>query len=145
MTQHIFVNIATADLDRAKAFYTSLGAELNPHFTDENAACIVWDENIQMMVLTKEHFATFTTKQIADTSTTAQVLIGLSRESREAVDATADAAVANGGTEHRDAQDYGFMYSRSIEDPDGTVLELIWMDPSAAEQGPEAFTEQAQA
>lgn len=142
---HIFVNIATSDLDRAKAFYTALGAEINPLFTDENAACIVWDENIQMMVLSKEYFATFTTKQVADTATTAQALLGFSRDSREHVDSTAEAALAAGGTEHRDAQDYGFMYSRSVEDPDGAVLEFIWMDPAAAEQGPEAFAEQAQA
>jgi uncharacterized protein len=143
---HIFVNVPTNDLEKAKAFYTSLGAEINPLFTDENAACIVWDENIQMMVLAKEYFATFTTKQVADTRTTAQALVGLSRDSREHVDATAEAALANGGSEHRDPQDYGFMYSRSVEDPDGTILEFIWMDPSAAEQGPEAFmAEQGQA
>jgi predicted lactoylglutathione lyase len=140
---HIFVNIATSDLDRAKAFYTSLGAEINPLFTDENAACIVWDDNIQMMVLTKEYFATFTTKEVADTATTAQALIGFSRDSREHVDSTAEAAIASGGKEHRDPQDYGFMYSRSIEDLDGAILEFIWMDPAAVEQGPEAaFAEQ---
>jgi uncharacterized protein len=141
MAQHIFVNIPTTDLDRAKDFYTALGAEINPNFTDENAACIVWDTNIQMMVLVRDYFATFTTRQVADTATTTSALLGLSRDSREAVDATADAALAAGGREHRESQDYGFMYSRSVEDPDGTVLEFIWMDPTAAEQGPDAAAE----
>ena len=41
MTQ-IFVNLPTSDLERSKAFYTALGAELNPMFTDANAACDGW-------------------------------------------------------------------------------------------------------
>ncbi len=138
---HIFVNIPTSDLERAKAFYTSLGADINPLFTDENAACIVWDDNVFFMVLTKEYFATFTDKQVADTETTAQALIALSRDSREHVDETLAAGLANGGSEPKPAQDYGFMYSRDLEDPDGNILEFMYMDPAAAEQGPEAYLE----
>ena len=139
MSTSIFVNIATADLERAKAFYTALGCEINPLFTDENAACVVWDEQVFFMVLTREYFATFTDKALADTATTAQVLIALSRESREDVDAVLEAGVAAGGSEPKAAQDYGFMYSRDLEDPDGNILEFLYMDPAAAEQGPEAF------
>ncbi|UOQ60337.1 glyoxalase [Leucobacter rhizosphaerae] len=139
MSTSIFVNIATADLERAKAFYTALGCEINPLFTDENAACVVWDEQVFFMVLTREYFATFTDKVLADTATTAQVLIALSRESREAVDAVLEAGLAAGGSEPKAAQDYGFMYSRDLEDPDGNILEFLYMDPAAVEQGPEAF------
>lgn len=138
MTQ-IFVNIPTGDLERSKAFYVSLGATINPLFTDENAACVVWDESIYFMVLTREYFATFTDKQVADTATTAQALIALSRDSRDEVDTVLAAGLANGGTEPRDAQDYGFMYSRDLEDPDGNILEFLYMDPQAAEQGPDAY------
>ncbi|MGO3885398.1 MAG: VOC family protein, partial [Mycetocola sp.] len=38
--------------------------------------------------------------------------------------------------------DYGFMYSRDLEDPDGNILEFMWMDPGAADVGPEAWAEQ---
>src|SRR5687767_15119365 len=96
---HIFVNIATSDLERAKAFYTALGAGINPQFTDENAACIVWDDNVYFMVLKKEFFQTFTDKEIADPRTQAQVLIALSRDSREEVDSIVEAGLANGGSE----------------------------------------------
>jgi uncharacterized protein len=136
---HIFVNIPTSDLDKAKAFYTALGAEINPLFTDENAACIVWDENIQMMVLTREYLATFTDKSIIDPRTQAQVQIAFSRDSREDVDRVLEAGLAAGGTEPRAAQDYGFMYSRDLDDPDGNGLAFLWMNPEAVEQGPEAF------
>jgi len=72
MSTSIFMSYPTADLDRSKAFYTALGATINPLFTDENAACLVWEENIYFMVLKREFFATFTDKQVADPATIAQ-------------------------------------------------------------------------
>lgn len=142
----IFVNIPTSDLERAKKYYLSLGTEINPHFTDENAACIVWGDNIYFMVLTKEYFATFTDKEVADPRTHALTLISISRDSREAVDKTLEAGLANGGTEPAEPQDYGFMYARDLIDPDGNGIQFMFMEPQAAEQGPEAFlAEQGQA
>ena len=143
---HIFVNIPTNDLEKAKTFYTALGADINPLFTDENAACIVWDENVFFMVVTTGYLATFTDKPIADPKTVAQTLVALSRESRDDVDKTVEAALAHGGTEPKEPQDYGFMYSRQLEDPDGNIVEFVYMEPQAAEQGPDAYlAEQAQA
>jgi uncharacterized protein len=142
----IFVNIATTDLERAKAFYTALGCDINPNFTDNNAACIVWSEEIFFMVLTREYFSTFTDREYADPKTHAQVLISISRDSREAVDRTIEAGGANGGTAPGDPEDYGFMYSRDLIDPDGNGVQFLYMDPTAAELGPEAYlAEQAQA
>ena len=143
---HIFVNIPTSDLERAKAYYTALGCELNPLFTDDNAACVVWSENIFFMVLTREYFATFNDKEFADPKTHAQVLISISRDSREDVDRIVEAGVANGGTEPTEPQDYGFMYGRDLVDPDGNGIQFMFMEPQAAEQGPDAWlAEQAQA
>jgi uncharacterized protein len=141
----VFVNLPTNDLERSKAFYVSLGAAINPVFTDDNAACIVWDENVYFMVLKRDFFATFTDKAVADPTTTAQVLVALSRDSRAHVDETLAAGLEAGGSEPRPVQDYGFMYSRDLEDPDGNILEFLYMDPVAAEAGPEAYlAEQAQ-
>lgn len=135
----IFVNLPTTDLERTKAFYTAIGWEINPMFTDENAACVVVDTNIYFMFLTHEYLSTFTDKQIVDTSTHAQAMTAFSRESREAVDEMMAKALAAGGTEPRPAQDYGFMYSRDLEDPDGNLLGFLFMEPVAAEKGPEAY------
>jgi predicted lactoylglutathione lyase len=141
----IFVSYPTADLDRSKVFYTALGATINPLFTDENAACFVWDENIYTMVLKREFFATFTDKQVADPRATAQMQVAFTRDSREEVDAAAEAGLAAGGSEPRPAEDLGFMYSRDLEDPDGNIVAFIYMVPQAAEQGPEAYlTQQVQ-
>jgi predicted lactoylglutathione lyase len=143
---HIFVNIPTNDLERSKAYYTALGCALNPLFTDENAACIVWSDQIFFMVLTREYFATFTDKEFADPKTHAQVLLSISRETREDVDRIVEAGVAAGGTAPGEPQDFGFMYARDLIDPDGNGIQFMWMDPEAAAKGPEAFmAEQAQA
>jgi predicted lactoylglutathione lyase len=139
MTTSIFVNLTTSDLDRAKAFYEALGFSINPNFTDENAACVVLDDIVYFMVLTREYFGTFTDKQVIDPATQAQVSIALSRETREAVDEVLEKGLAAGGSEPREAQDYGFMYSRDLDDPDGNNLSFLFMEPAAAEMGPEAY------
>ena len=138
----IFVNIPTTDLDRAKAFYEALGFTINPNFTDENAACVVLSDTIYFMVLTREYLGTFTDKQIIDPKTQAQVSIALTRDSREDVDAVLAKGLAAGGSEPRPVQDYGFMYSRDLDDPDGNNLSFLFMEPAAAEMGPEAYMAQ---
>ncbi len=135
----IFVNLPAHDLEATKAFYTALGATINPDFTDDNAACVAWNDDIFFMVLKPEFMATFTTKAIADPRESAQVAVALMLDSREEVDAKADLAVAHGGAAPRDPEDYGFMYQRSVEDPSGNIIEFGWMDARAAEVGPEAF------
>lgn len=142
MATQIFVNLPTSDLERSKAFYTGLGWSINANFTDENAACVVIDDNLYLMILTRDFFSTFTDKPIVDPSTALQVETAFSRDSRADVDAILEKAVAAGGVEHRDAQDYGFMYARDFEDPDGNLFSAVWMDPVAAEIGPDAFMAQ---
>jgi predicted lactoylglutathione lyase len=139
MPTDVFVNLPTSDLSRSKAFFEAIGWSINPLFTDENAACIVIDDHVYLMVLTNEFFATFTDKPIVDPHTSLQVETAFSRTSREAVDEILEKALAAGGKEHREAQDYGFMYARDFEDPDGNLFSALYMDPVAAEQGPEAY------
>jgi predicted lactoylglutathione lyase len=135
----IFVNIPTTDLERSKAFYTSLGFTVNPQFTDENAACLVISDTIYFMVLTREFLGTFTDKEIIDPKTQAQTSISFTRDSRDDVDSIVATGLAAGGSEPRPAQDYGFMYSRDLEDPDGNILGFLYMVPEAAEKGPDAY------
>ena len=137
MPQMIFVNLPVTDLDRSKAFYEAVGAANNPAFTDETAACMVVEEgSIHVMLLTHEKWSTFTSKAIPDAHTTAQVLICVSADSRDAVDGQVDKAVKAGGkADPTPTQDYGFMYGRSFEDPDGHIWEVMWMDPTAIPAG----------
>ncbi|MGO4533888.1 VOC family protein [Leifsonia sp. 2MCAF36] len=139
MATNIFVNFTTSDLERSKAFYEALGYTINPLFTDENAACVVLSDTIYFMVQTREFYATFTDKEIIDPRTQAGASIGLSQDSREEVDAILAKGLEAGGSEPRPAQDYGFMYSRDLEDPDGNNLSYLYMAPAAVEKGPELY------
>src|SRR4029453_14714385 len=114
---------------------------INPLFTDENAACVVLGDNVYFMVLTREYFGTFTEKQVVDPKTQAQVSIARSRDPREDVDDVLAKGLAAGGSEPRPAQDYGFMYSPDLDDPDGNNLSFLFMEPAAADMGPEAYLE----
>ncbi|WP_368497361.1 VOC family protein [Herbiconiux sp. A18JL235] len=133
MALSIFVNLPVADLDASKAFYEALGFAINPQFTDENASCVVMSDTVYVMLLTHPYFSTFTTKEIADARTTTEVQNAVGLESREAVDAMLEKALAAGGTEPKEPQDYGFMYSRAVEDLDGHHWDFLWMDPSHVE------------
>ena len=139
----MFVNLPVTDLERAKAFYTALGFSINPRFTDHNAACVVVEEDHSyFMILVRDFFQTFTDLPIGDPSVNPSVATAIFLDDREAVDRTVTAGLAAGGSEAHPATDYGFMYQRQLNDPDGNILEFGWMDPAAAEQGPEAFANQ---
>jgi predicted lactoylglutathione lyase len=132
MAKLIFVNLPVADLQRSIAFYEAVGATKNPQFSDETAACMVFSDTIHVMILSHDKFSQFTPKRIADAHATSEVLICISAESREEVDAMTEKALAKGGREPREPQDHGFMYARSFEDPDGHIWEPMFMDMEAA-------------
>jgi predicted lactoylglutathione lyase len=134
MGKLIFVNLPVSNLDRAVAFYEAIGARKNEQFTDHTAACMVFSETIHAMLLTHDKFRQFTPKAIADATSTTEVLICVSADSREEVDATvAKAGAAGGRPDPSKIQDYGFMYGRSFEDLDGHIWEIMWMDMAAAQ------------
>lgn len=131
MQKMIFVNLPVTNLAASMAFYKALGFANNPHFTDNTAACMVWSEAICVMLLTHDKWHSFTQRPIPP-NTSSEVMLAVACDSRDAVDAMNDAAVAHGGTtDINPKQDYGFMYSRSFADPDGHVWEPMWMDPAA--------------
>ncbi len=142
MTQ-MFVNLPVTDLERAKAFYTAVGFSINPLFTDHNAACVVVEDgHSYFMLLVREFFQTFTDLPLGDPLVSPTTAVAIYVDSREAVDATVADGLSAGGSEDRPPSDYGFMYQRQLADPDGNIIEFGWMDPAAAEQGPEAVASQ---
>jgi predicted lactoylglutathione lyase len=142
MSRMIFVNLPVGDLQKSRAFLEALGAVNEPRFTDETAACMTFSESIHVMILTHDKFRQFTPRPIADANSASEVLICLSADSRESVDSAVERAESSGGTaDPAPKQDYGVMYGRSVADPDGHILEIMWMDPAAAERGAEAVQE----
>jgi predicted lactoylglutathione lyase len=135
----LFVNLPVADVERSKAFFAQLGFSFNPLFGDESAACMLVGEHAFVMLLGREKFAELSKLPLADPTTHALALYCFGVPSREEVDTVTDAALAAGATDHDDTEDHGFMYSRSFFDLDGHGWQVMWMDPAAVEQGPEAF------
>lgn len=133
MSKMIFVNLPVRDLAASTRFYEALGCEKNPQFSDQNASSMVWSDAITIQLLTREYFATFTPRPPSDAHNTTEVLLALTMDSRAQVDAAAEAAAAAGGrADVRAKMDMGFMYNRAVDDPDGHVLEFVWMDFEAA-------------
>ncbi len=138
MSKMIFVNLPVRDLAASTPFYVALGGEVNPRFSGEQASSVMFSDAIGVMLLTHDHYRRFTQRPIGDARRESQALLALTVESRDAVDEALARAVAAGG--HADPnppQDHGFMYGRSVEDPDGYVWEIVWMDAAAQAQTPE--------
>jgi uncharacterized protein len=112
MSRMIFVNLPVKDLDRSIAFFKALGFTFNDAFTNEQAAYMNVSDQAAVMLVTEPFFSQFSTKEIADTSSTMEVQNAVSAASRAEVDE-------------------GFMYSRGFQDPDGHLWDFVWMDPSA--------------
>lgn len=133
MPKMLFLNLPVTDLARATAFYEALGATRNKRFSDDTAACMVLSDSINVMLLTHGKFAQFTSRPIADAHATCQLLACLSVDDRPGVDRLVTAAAGAGGrADPNPSQDHGFMYARSVEDPDGHIWEIAWMDMAAA-------------
>ncbi|MBG9943968.1 VOC family protein [Brevibacillus formosus] len=133
-SKQIFVNLPVKDLNKSIDFFTAIGYEFNPQFTDQNAACLVIGENIFAMLLVEEFFQTFTKKELADATRSTEVIVALSADSKEQVDEIVNKALAAGATPSNDPVDHGFMYSWSFQDLDGHLWEFLYMDQGAVPQ-----------
>jgi uncharacterized protein len=126
----IFVNLPVKDLNRSKEFFSKLGFEFNPQFTNEQGACMVISGDAYVMLLVEPFFQTFTQKALCDAATQTEAINALSCSSRADVDAITKQALASGGKPAQPPQDHGFMYSQSFYDIDGHHWEVFWMDPA---------------
>jgi uncharacterized protein len=129
----IFVNLPVRDLKKSMTFFSKLGFEFNPKFSDEKAACMVVSQDAFVMLLSEPFFKTFTKQNICDTSRHTEALFALSCASRAEVDEMVRKAIDAGGRKAMDPMDQDFMYGSSFYDLDGHHWEVLWMDPKAAQ------------
>ncbi len=134
MSTEAFINLPVADLPRSMDFFEALGFPRNPRFTDDSGACIAVSATVSVMLLTHARFRDFTPKAVCDTSKAVEVLITLTCESREQVDALVAKALAAGGTTYDEPEDFGFMYTHSFLDPDGHGWGLVHMSGTPAQE-----------
>ena len=130
MGKQIFINLAVTDLQESMEFYTALGFDFNPQFSDDEGKCMSWSESIFVMLLTRKKFGNFATKPIADTKANVAGLFSLSVESFDEVNTIMVNGLQGGGIEPNEMLDYGFMQQRTIEDFDGHTSEIFYLDPS---------------
>ena len=128
MAKNIFINLAVKDVQKSMDFYSALGFTNNPQFSDENGKCMVWSENIFLMILSHSKFSSFATKPIADTKTNLAGLFALSLDSIDEVNTLMKNGLHAGGTEPNEKRVNDFMVQRTIEDFDGHTWEVFFMD-----------------
>jgi uncharacterized protein len=126
----IFVNLVSKDLKKSMAFFQALGFSFNPQFTNDSGACLMLGPNIFAMLLAEPFFQGFTIKPVADPTKSTEVLTAIGVESRQKVDEIVEGALKSGGSPNKPAQDHGWMYSRSFQDPDGHIWEVLFADPT---------------
>ncbi len=130
MAKQIFINLAVAHVQKSMDFYSAIGFTNNPQFSDESGKCMVWSENIYVMLLSHDKFSSFINKPIADTKSSVAGLFSLSMESVEEVNTMMIKGLEAGGVEPTEMRDYGFMQQRALEDLDGHTWEVFYMDMS---------------
>ena len=134
MATKIFLNLPVNDLERSKAFFSSLGFTFNPQFSNEDAACLILGDNIFSMLITEPFFKTFHKKEVSDTAKGTEVHIAIDVPTRNEVDRMIENAMKAGGKEYREPMDEGWMFSRAFEDLDGHMWEIMYMDEKAIPQ-----------
>lgn len=135
MSRTITISLPVSNLNASKTFYAALGFENLPQCSDETAAFMKWSETINVMLLTHEKWRGFTTRPIPP-STSSEVALNISCDSRAEVDALNKKAAEHGGTgDINPVEEHGFMYGRDFADPDGHIWGAMWMDPSAMPPG----------
>ena len=130
MAKMIFVNLPVTDIPRSVEFYMALGFVQNMKFSDEHGVALVWDGSISLMVLTHDFYRTFLRDQeVADTQAVSGSITTLTMESIDEVKQFAATAGAHGGTSYH--IEMGIpedqMYGLEVKDPDGNMLEVVWM------------------
>ena len=127
----LFVNIPVEDVQRSIDFFEGLGFTFDAQFTDATGTGMFVGRDAHFMFLTREKFAHFSKRPLADPRQATGALYTIGVDSREAVDAMVNEAVALGGSAAGEAEDHGFMYDWGFYDLDGHGWGVFWMDPGA--------------
>ncbi len=135
MSKQVFINLITKDLTKSTEFYKAIGFIKNDQFSNENASSMMWGDSIFFMLLTEDFAKNFNdNKLFVDQKKTVSALYALSLESKEEVDIFCKNASNSGGrvysNKYNEEVAGEFMYSYEVEDPDGYILEPVFMDIS---------------
>jgi hypothetical protein len=131
MVTSMFVTLPVADPAKALAFYEAIGFARDPRFPEGTACCVMLNDKVSVMLGSKEQFAQISPRPAVDPTKGCSALMSLNLDSREEVDGMVAKAVAAGGSQAHEPEDYGSMYQSAFYDPDGNGWGLTWMNPNA--------------
>jgi predicted lactoylglutathione lyase len=126
--KQIFINLPVQNVEKAMVFYAELGFVNNPLFTDKQQKCMVWSEQIYVMLQEKEVFRAYNKKIIPDTKSNNTVSFTLPVESFDRVNEIVEKGLKAGGIETIPMINEGYMQIRRIEDIDGHTWDIIFLD-----------------
>lgn len=126
--KQIFINLPVKNVEASMDFYTQLGFTVNPLFTFDNQKCMVWSEQIYVMLQSYEMFQSGNKKNIPDPTKNTIATFTLPVESIERLNEIIENGLKAGGTEPTPLVDEGFMQVRNIEDLDGHNWGVICLD-----------------
>lgn len=134
MTKKLWLNLPVKDLVKSKEFFRQLGFSFETKYGNtENSACfVVGDNNFHVMLFPETTFKGFTQSEIWDAKVSAEMLISIDAESREAVDEMAKKTWEAGGTIFcAPGEVQGWMYGYGFADLDGHRWNVLYMDLAA--------------
>ena len=126
--KQIFINLPVKNVEASMDFYTQLGFAVNPLFTFDDQKCMVWSEQIYVMLQKQKMFNAGNNKKMADPKKNTIATFTLPVESPERLNEIIENGLKAGGTEPMPAFDEGFMQVRNIEDLDGHNWGVICLD-----------------
>lgn len=126
--KQIFINLPVSDLQRSQDFYGQLGFTDYPLFTGDNQVCMAWGESILLMLQSRSFFTKGTPKTVADPGKEVSASFTLPVKSPGQMQEMLNRALAAGGKEIRPMTDIGFMQVRTIEDLDGHIWGIVYLD-----------------
>ncbi|MHA8091185.1 VOC family protein [Aquirufa regiilacus] len=127
-SQQIFINLPVANLQQSQLFYEALGFRGNPTFTGEDQKCMVWSDQIFVMLQSHTFSNKHAQKSIADFQRVTGPSFTLPLESVGQVNLLVEKGLKAGGSTSIPMVDEGFMQVRTIEDPDGYSWGLMYLD-----------------
>jgi predicted lactoylglutathione lyase len=129
--KQIFINLPVADIEKSMDFYTQLGFTINPLFTGENQKCMVWSDQIYVILQTKAFSSAYIKKPFLDVKNFSTASFTIPVESIARVNEMIENGLHAGGKEPVPMLDEGFMFLRTIEDLDGFNWGVMHLDMGA--------------
>lgn len=122
-----YINLAAKDLTAVRAFYESLGLQLNNEYTSEQNVAFDIGDGARLMISEESFLGEGDARSIADTSKVYEVVFSLELNGRQEADRLFEAGIAAGGKKAGEATENAEfnLYTQHLYDPAGHKIDLV--------------------